>query len=180
MAIDKIDIDFLITTNNDPKLLIVSDISDWYNAENSPATICIIPPGGTKSINNTFAKHKLNIFNSINLGLDCLQECTEQEKTDLSDGVYTITVKSGFIGVDKTRYFLKTDKFQLQLDGIYIKIGLEYDKNDSGLRKDLRDIEFLKTTAESWTRKGNLKNASRDFIEAQNLLRKYTDCKNCL
>lgn len=180
MAIEKIDIDFLVLTDNDPQLIIVGDISEWFNAENLPATICITPPGGTKSINNVFIKHKLNIYNSINLGLDCLQECTEQEKSDLSDGIYTIVVKSGYEGIEKTRYLLKTDRFQRELDKVYIKNGLEYDKDDAQFRKDLQNIEFLKKTAESWTRRGNLVNASRDFKEAQDLLRAYVDCKNCL
>lgn len=178
--INKIEIDFLVITDYDPKLIIVGDISEWFNAENLPSTICITPPGGTKSINNNFVKHKLNIFNSVNLGLDCLQECEEQEKSDLSDGVYTINVKSGFVGVEKTRYLLKTDKFQMQLDKVYVKTGLEFNKNDSKFREDLMNIDFLKKTAEAWTRQGNFVNASRDFKEAQNLLRKYTDCKNCL
>lgn len=176
----KIEIDFLIITDYDPKLIIIGDISEWHNAENLSATICITPPGGTKSINNTFIKHKLNIFNSVNLGLDCLEECTDQEKSDLSDGIYTINVKSGYVGIEKTRYLLKTDKFQTQLDKVYIKTGLEYDKKDDGFRSDLMNIEFLKKTAESWARQGNFAKASRDFSEAQNLLRKYTDCKNCL
>lgn len=178
--IDKIEIDFLVITDYDPKLIIIGDISNWYNAENKPATICITPPGGTKSINNTFAKHKFNIFNSINLGLDCLLECEDQEKGDLSDGIYTITVKSGFIGVDKTRYLLKTDKFRNELDKVYIKNSLEYSKDDIKFREDLSDIEFLIKTSEAWTRQGNFVNGSRDFLEAQNLLRKYSDCKNCL
>lgn len=178
--IDKIDIDFLIITDYDPKLLIIGDISDWYNAENKPATICITPPGGTKSINSTFAKHKLNIFNSINLGLDCLVECSDQEKNDLSDGIYTITVKSGFIDIYKTRYLLKTDKFNIELDKIYIKTGLEYDKNNIKFREDLSNIEFLKRTAEAYARKGDLSKASRNFKEAQKILKKYMDCKNCL
>lgn len=177
---NKIEIDFLVITDYDPKLIIVGDISEWFNAENLPATICITPPGSSKSINNTFIKHKLNIFNSINLGLNCLQEFTEQNKNDLSDGIYTINVKSSFQGIEKTRYLLKTDKFQMQLDKVYIKIGLEYDKNDNILREDLIYIELLKKTAESWARQGNFVNASRDFKEAQNLLRKYIDCKNCL
>lgn len=178
--IDKIEIDFIILTDYDPKLIIIGDMSSWYNAENMPATICITPPGGTKSINNTFIKHKMNVFNSINLMLDCLIECEDQEKSDLSDGIYTITVKSGFEGIYKTRYLLKSDRFTMELDKIYIKTGLEFDKNNSEFRSDLLDIEFLKRTAEAWTRRGDFVKASRNFTEAQQLLRKYMDCKNCL
>lgn len=178
--IDKIEVDFLVITDYDPKQIIIGDMSSWYNAENMPATICIIPPGGTRSINNTFSKHKMNVFNSINLMLDCLVECEDQEKSDLSDGIYTITVKSGFEGVFKTRYLLKTDRFTMELDKVYIKAGLEFDKNNSKFREDLLNIEFLKRTAEAYTRIGDFVKASRNFYEAQKLLRKYTDCTNCL
>jgi len=68
--IDKIDIDFLILTDYDPKLIIVGDISKWYNAENQPATICITPPGGISSINNTFVKH--TFFFRYNYFLFCI------------------------------------------------------------------------------------------------------------
>ena len=178
--IDKIEIDFLIFTDHDPKLIIVGDISKWQHAETLPSTICITPPGGKKSINNIFIKHKLNIFNSVNLGLDCLVECAEQEKSDLMDGVYTITVKSGFEGIEKTRYLLKTDRFTMELDKVYVKTGLEYDKNDTNFREDLLNIEFLVRTAEAWCRLGDFSKASRDFAEAQKTLIRYTDCKNCL
>jgi hypothetical protein len=180
MEIGNIEIDFIIDTNFDPNLIIVGDMSKWYNAENLPSTICITPPGFTKSINNTFVKHKLNIFNSVNLGLSCLTECDEQELVDLSDGIWTITVRSGYAGIEKTRYLLKTDRLTMELDKIYIKTGLEYDIKDSTFREDLSIIEFLIRTAEAWVRQGNFVKAGRDFAEAQNILRKYSDCKNCL
>lgn len=174
---ETIEIDFLVMSDYDPKLIIVGDISKWQHAETLPATICIVPPGSKKAINNTFVKHKLNVFTSENLGLNCPDG---QKKADLLDGVYTITLKSGYEGIEKTRYLLKTDRFTMELDKVYVKTGLEFDKNDTNFREDLLNIEFLVRTAEAWCRIGDHAKASRDFAEAQKLLIKYTDCPNCL
>jgi hypothetical protein len=180
MEIGQINIDFTIIPDFDPKYLIVGDISKWYGAENLPATISITPPGSIKPITETFQKHKLNIFNSVNLGLSCLIECEEQKYGDLSDGVWTILVKSGYTNIEKTRYFLKTDIFVREIDEIYIRAGLEYDMNDKQIRKDLRDMEFLKRTAEANCRRGDFYKADRDFTAAEELLSKYKECKNCI
>lgn len=182
MSIDigTINVDFTVLPDFDPTLLIVGDISKWYGAENLPATISITPPGSIKPIVETFQKHKLNIFNSNTLGLSCLIECEEQRYDDLSDGVWTILVKSGYTGIEKTRYFLKTDIFVREIDEIYIRAGLEYDMNDKQIRKDLRDMEFLKRTAEANCRRGDFYKADRDFSQAQELLSKYKECKNCI
>jgi len=180
LNIGKINVDFTIIPDFDPTLLIVGDISKWYGAENLPSTISITPPGSIKPIIETFQKYKLNIFNSVNLGLSCLVECEDQKYTDLSDGVYTILVKSGYTDIEKTRYFLKTDIFLREIDEIYIRAGLEYDKNNKQFRKDLNDMEFLKRTAESHTRRGDFFKADRDFTQAQELLAKYKACRNCI
>lgn len=180
MDIGNIFLDFTVIPDFDTKYLIVGDISKWYGAENLPATISITPPGSSKAIIETFQKHKLNIFNSVNLGLSCLNSCEEQVYTDIPDGVWTILVKSGYIGIDKTRFFLKTDIFLREIDEIYIRAGLEYDIKDKQFRKDLTDMEFLKRTSESFARRGDAFKAHRDFSQAQALLNKYKECVNCI
>jgi hypothetical protein len=72
--IGTVKIDFTIIPDSSPDILIVGDMSTWAVAENKQSTILITPPGSTKAISNTFMKHKLNIFNSENLGLSCPQE----------------------------------------------------------------------------------------------------------
>jgi hypothetical protein len=180
MKIGKIIIDFEVTPTFNPAKLIVDDSSSWSNAENLPSTISIIPPGSVRPINSVFAKYRRNIFNSVNLGLSCLAECDEQKYEDLLDGVWTINVKSGFEGLEKTRYYLKTDKFRYELDNIYIRTGLEFDKNNKKFRDDLSDIEFLLRVSEAHTRNGDIVKADRDFTQAQQLLEKYKNCKNCI
>lgn len=180
MQIGKIIIDFEVVPTFNPIHLIVDDVSNWSNAENLPSTISICPPGSTKSINHTFQKHKRNIFHSVNLSMQCLVECSEQDYQPLPDGIWTITVRSGYEGLEKIRYYLKTDQIRNTIDEVYIRTGLEFDKNNERFRDDLSDIEFLLRTAEAFTRNGDWVKADRDFTQAQELLTKYKNCKNCI
>ncbi len=180
IEVGKINIDFTIIPDFEPSHIVVGDLSQWKSAENLPATICITPPGSKKSINTVFQKHRLNIFNSQNLGLSCIKECEEQELVDLQDGIWTLRLLSGYEGIEKTRYYLKTDRFQLELDKIYVRAGLEFDKEQKQFREDLQDLHFLINAAHAQVRVGDFAKANRDFIEAQTILKKYIDCKNCL
>jgi hypothetical protein len=180
MEIGKIKINFTVIPDYDPETLIVGDLSEWKGAENLPATICIIPPGSKKSINTVFQKHRLNIFNSTNLGLSCVKECEEQDYIDLPDGIWTLVLKSGYEGLEKAVYYLKTDRFQLELDKIYVRAGLDFDKEKKQFREDLQDLHFLINSAHAQIRVGDTSKASRDFQEAQVILKKYIDCKDCL
>jgi hypothetical protein len=180
MEVGKIIIDFEVAPTFNPTKLIVDDSSNWSNAENLPSTISITPPGSIRPINSVFAKYRRNIFNSVNLGLSCLTECDNQNYEDLLDGIWTINVKSGFEGLEKTRYYLKNDIFRLDLDGVYIRTGLEFDKSNKRFRDDLSDIEFLLRVAEAHTRNGDIVKADRDFTQAQYLLGKYKNCKDCI
>ena len=180
METGQIIIDFEIYNSYNPQTLIVGDHSYWKNAENLPAYLLVTPPGSKTPISNVFKKHRLNIFQSVNLGLSCLTECDEQKYEDLNDGIWTFVLKSGYEGFEKTRYYLKTDRIRLKLDEVYIKAGLEYNKEDKQLRNDLADIEFLLRTAEAFCRNGDWVKASRDFDEAKSILKKYQECKNCL
>ncbi len=180
VEIGKITINFTVIPDYDPATLIVGDLSDWKGAENLPATMCITPPGSTKAISNTFQKHRLNIFNSVNLGMSCLKECEEQVYEDLPDGIWTLKLLSGYEGIEKLIYFLKTDRFQLELDKIYVRAGLDFDKEQKQFREDLQDIHFLINAAHAQIRIGDFAKANRDFTQAQVVLRKYIDCKNCL
>ena len=180
MDIVKINIDFEVIPTHNPARIVIGDMSQWGVAENQAATIAICPPGSSESINNTFQEHKLNIFHSINLNLSCLAECAEQRYQNLPDGIWTINLKSAFTGLEKTRYYLKDDVFQLELDQVYIRAGLEFDKNKKGFRDDLQDMEFLLRSSAAQTRNGDFVKADRDFTQAQDLLAKYKNCKNCL
>ena len=180
MEIGKISINFSIIPTGEPTHIWVGDNSDWRGAENLPSVIEITPPGASNPISHTFQKYKLNIFQSVNLAMSCLTICDEQNYEPLSDGVWQFTVKSGYEGIEKTRYYLKTDNIRLELDKIYTRVGLEYDKNDKQFRKDMSDIEFLLRTAEAFAKVGDFYKSQRNFKEVRTLLDKYSECKNCI
>jgi len=172
-------IDFEVIPTYNPKTLVVEDASDWLDADDMPAYISITPPGAKDAINHIFQKRKRNRFNSVNLNMSCLTECGEQTRLDLPDGIWTICLQSSYDGLNKKRYYLKTDRFRLELDKVYVRLNGVYDSEDEPIRKDLRKLEFLLRTAEAFTRDGDFYKASRDFSEAQKLLEKHKECKNC-
>jgi hypothetical protein len=166
-------VDFTVIPDFSPDTLIVGDMSVWAVAENKQASIHITSPGSTKVISNVFMKHKLNIFNSENLGISCITADGQNNHVKLSDGIWKINLQSSLEGLEKTRYYLKADQFRMDLDKIYIRAGLEYSKSTKKFREDLQDIEFLARTAEAHTRNGDFYKADRNFSEAKRLLDKY-------
>jgi hypothetical protein len=171
--IGTVKVDFTVIPDFSPDTLIIGDMSVWAVAEDKQASILITPPGSTKAISNSFMKHKLNIFNSENLGITCLTTDDQHNYINLSDGIWTINLQSSLEGLEKTRYYLKADQFRMDLDKIYIRAGLEYSKGSKKFREDLQDIEFLARTAAAHTRNGDFYKADRNFSEAKRLLDKY-------
>ncbi len=180
MIIGKINIDFKVMPILDTQIIMIADNSEWLSAENMQSTISITPPGSTKEITNTFAKHKLNTFNSVNLGLSCLTECGEQQYTDLNDGIWKIVLKSAYEGLDKTRYYLNANRFMVEWYKEWINVGLTYNKAESLKYDALMDARKHLITAKAHTVDGNFTYATREFQEAQKKFNKIRKCKDCL
>lgn len=176
----KVTVDFKILSPLDSKILMLVDNSEWGIAEDKQSTIYIYPPGSSKSITNIFAKYKVNTYNSVNLQQNCLTSCTDQTFLDLSDGIYTITLRSAYEGLEKTRYYLKTDRFQIEFYKEWINIGLDY-TDTKDLRYDaLLDCKKHLISAEAYTLDGDFTKANREFQEAQKKFNKIRKCKDCL
>ena len=176
----KIKIDFQVLETKNPQLLMVSDNSEWDYAEDLNAWITIILPGSTKKLTFAFKKHSIEQFNSHNLGISCFRgDCEEEEYTDLPDGIYTICLKSGYEGIDKKRYYLKTDRFDIDFAKVVVKNGLEYNEEDREFRDKILDVMWFAMTAKSHTIEGNFSEAKYWFEKAKNKLNIFKDCKNC-
>lgn len=175
-TVGNINIDFIISST--PKVLEVKDMSEWVYAENKPAYISVILPGSKKFKNFAFAKHQRNAFNSHNLGISCLSgDCKKELYLDLPDGIYTICVKSSYQDLDKTNYYLKTDLFEIEFAKAMIKYGIEI-KEESFL-DHMVQTEGVLVVAKSHAMLGDFSNAQRFFTQAKDMLKKYSDCKNC-
>lgn len=174
----KIDFDVIQST---VQTLWIGDSSDWIYSENLPALIEITLPGASRKLAFSFKKQAINSFNSHNLGITCLQgDCTEEEYGDIPDGIYTICVKSGYEGFEKTRYYLKTDRTELELSKVVVKHGFEYSKNDKEFRDKIYDIDWLIKVAKSHAKLGDFVKANKFLQEARSILRTLSDCKDCI
>jgi hypothetical protein len=180
MQIGKINIDFKIVPVLDPTILMIADNSDWFSAEDKESNIIITPPGSKKEINNIFSKRQLNIFNSSNLGLSCVSECKEQEYLDLSDGIWVICLKSAYQGLEKKRYYLKTDRFLIEWYKEWILSGLDYTDTKNIMYDKLLDVRKHLYSAEGFTLDGDFTKANREFVEAQKKFNTIRKCKDCL
>lgn len=180
MANKKIKINFQVLESNNPQLLLVADVSKWEYAENLPAYLFITLPGSSNPLQFSWKKESINSFNSHNFGLSCVTECGEQEYRDLPDGVYTINLKSGYEGIEATKYYLKTDRFENELSKVIIKNGTEYDPKDKDFRDDIFQIKWILLTAKAKAYQGDFVYAGRYFEEAKKLLKTYVECKDCL
>lgn len=176
-SIGQINIDFQVINSNDPAVLLVGDFSSWAHIENKPAVIEVIVPGASYPISFSFVKNSINALNGSNLNLGC-GDC-EGAYPDLPDGIYTITVIGSPDTFRKQRYYLKTDKTRLELDRLYTMIGLEYSIDNKEYIEALSKTEFYLRVAEAHTRRGYIGKAKRFFDEAQILIKRYKNCKNC-
>jgi hypothetical protein len=169
--VGQIHIDFYVLETGSPMTISIYDNSDWIYAENLPSYLVIKVPGSKKDKNFTFKKNAINTLNSHNLGLSCLKgDCTEEEYVELPDGIYTITLKSGYEGIEETKYYLKTDKFELDFAKKIKEKGLEY--NDKLFIDEMLKMQWLVTVAKNYTKLGDWQSADKFFTEAQNKLNK--------
>jgi hypothetical protein len=174
-------IDFVILNTDDNKIICIGDKSQWGVAENLPAYLLVKVPGSDNFINLNFSKNRLVFLTSVNLGLSCVTEScsSEQDLQELPDGVWEFCLKSSYEGLDKKRYYLKTDSLRLEMDKIYIREGLEYNP-ESKVVKALEKTEWFLQVANSLIREGNNIKAMKAFELAEKELEKQKNCKNCI
>jgi len=170
----KIDVDFYVGSN--PYHLFMTDISEWGVIADSPSIVEITLPGSDKCIVKYWDKGKVNVANSNTLNLTC-PTCTDANKVTLHDGIYKIVVKGSPETYSRTRYYLKTDLLDMEVD----KLILSYPKyyKDVDFSKKLTEIEALIRGAEANVRFDNLRLAGLAFQAAQEAVERLGNCKGC-
>lgn len=180
-VVGQINLDFQVLENQNPRILMCADNSEWLYAETKASYIAIRLPGSIKDLTFTWKKNAINTFNSHNLGLSCLKgDCTEEHYVDLPDGVYTIKLISGIEDIDKTKYYLKTDRTELELSKLIVKHGFEFSESDNNFRDKVFEIKWLLMVAKSNAKLGDFVKAHRFFQEAVEMFRRFMDCNNCI
>lgn len=175
--VGKVNLDFFIITEFNPKLIFVADASTWFNIEKKPAIIEITLPGGTTPIVFNYLKNGINIFNSNNLKITkVLIDCKDQEYQDLPDGIYKFVLKGSPDSYFKEKYLLKTDSLQLRIDKILINLGFNFEYSKKEEREEIKDILFTIRQAEAFLRAGDLEFAKEFFEIAIDEVEKLENC----
>lgn len=178
--VGKPNLNYSILSDNDLYQIMLIDLSDWKILESAPAVLKIVMPGSKNEIIQTWAKNRVNIINSSNIGIICPDECTDNPKqVELPDGIYQFILEGSPTSYNKKRYYFRYNNLQLQLDKIYIKANIEYTISDKELREDLMNIHFMLEAAEAHTRNGDFVRADKCFCEAVKLVERRSECKNC-
>lgn len=175
---EKINIDFQIVENSNPKNITIFDTSSWGHIVDKPSIIEITVPGFDKPVVHYFDKRSVNYFNSLNLSLNC-EGCNDEE-ADLPDGIYEITVKGSPDKFYNTKSYLKTDTIRLQLDEMFTKIDFCKKDVDSTLVKSIQKIDLYIKAAEAHVRFDNICSAQELLFKAQEDMNKLKNCKTCI
>ena len=165
--IGQITVDFDIMSTR-PKNLVVADSSEWIYAENLPSYVLIQMPGSSKKKTFPFKKNALNRFNSHLLGLSCFRD-------DCGDDV-----KSGYEGIENTKFYLKTDLFKQEFAKVMVKYDLEYKDEGKAFLEEMMFIKGIVSVAEAHAHQGDFVKAQRFFEQAKKLLKKRVECDNCI
>ena len=177
----KVRLDFQVLLNADPKRLFIADSSKWLHLENKPAIIEIVLPGYDEPVTNYFDKRKINIFNSLNLGINCPNCLTDDsaELADLPDGIYHITLKGSPDSFKTSKYYLRTNLLDLEIDKLFLdNISLDGYINPN-IKEIFDKIKVLKYGAESHLRLNNVQFASENINVIRELIDNIRSCKNC-
>lgn len=174
--IGKIHIDFQVLKTHDPKVLLLADTSDWKHIIDTTSVIEITMPGGTIARNLYWDKQKINIFNSSILGITP-KACKQEDLRDLPDGIYKILLKGSPDSFNKERYYLRTERLQLEVDKYYVSLGMDYKDEGCTKRDKVYKIDFMIAAAEAATRMTDLSRAGKYYQEAQRLLENLSKCK---
>lgn len=164
----EIKLDFSIIPSS-PKSIRIDDGSKWEWAEELDAFLSIIPPGSRNCIIVPFDKGDVNILTSEVLNLGC--------DVELKDGIYEITLHSGYEDINFKQYYLKTDRIERDISKEIIKAN-ESGKLDDKTKKTFFDIQWLLLLSKSYTKEGQIKKAEQAFNSAKTLFRTI-NCKEC-
>lgn len=172
----KVIIDYNIIPNFDPRTLLIADVSMWEHIKNKPSIIEITLPGSQTPVVHYFTKGQINVFNSVNLMINCTLPCgcDSIEYNFLPDGIYVIDVKGSPDTFHLEKHHLQTAQTRLDLDKLYVNLDLLCGNIiKEAEKKRIEEIEFLLHAAEANVRIG-------DWCTAQELLYKAQDkIKTC-
>lgn len=176
---NKVIIDFQVVDTKDPYVLMLVDTSEWFYAKEKPASVIIKLPSSNEELVYKVGKNKDLVFNSHNLGLSCLRgNCEEEEYIMLPDGIYEITLQSGYSNLKKTRIHYRKHQIMIKFYKKLIKLG-GYSSLTQCQKEAFANIVYMIKMVEAFTSEGDKNKAIESYRELSNLVDKFIEDKNC-
>lgn len=166
-------LDFQILKNDDPRYILVADISEWNHIKELPSIIEVTVPGSKEPIVYYYSKNTITSLNSVNLYLNCGTGCgcDGEDHNFLPDGIYNIKIKGSPDTFFREKKHLQTAKLRLELDKMYIKANLDSPNSDLSVNKNFERIDLLLTAAEANIRQDNVNTAYDLYTLASELVK---------
>jgi hypothetical protein len=175
--IQKIEVDFQVLKTYDPKKLLIADTSQWSHIIDKPAIIEITLPGSKNAhVNYIDKKNTILVFNSSLLGINCGAGC-EEELLELPDGIYYIKVKGSPDTFFKERYYMRSERLQLNLDKIYTTLGFDINRQDRETAETLWECKLLIEAADASCRRGEIPMAVDYYKSAKRIIDSNLNCE---
>jgi hypothetical protein len=174
--LNKIEIDFQVIKTYDPKKLLIADTSQWSHIYDKPAIIEVTLPGSSNAhVSYIDKKNTILVFNSTLLGITCGAGC-EEEQVELPDGIYHIKVKGSPDKFYKERYYMRSERLQLNLDKIYTSLGFDISRQDKETAEVLWTCKLLIEAADASARLGEIAMAADYYKQAKRIVDSKINC----
>ena len=178
MALINPKLDILVMPTYSPYTLAIGDYSS-YPVGFTPASPTLeVSAAGFPTQSVSFVPNNLNIYNSTNLGITCVDGPNEL----LPDGIYTLkySISPAYVNfVEKT--ILRVDNIMERYDTAFMKLDMM--ECDGQLKKqqkvELDSINyFIQCAIAAANKCANVK-AIELYNQADKMLTKISQCKNC-
>jgi hypothetical protein len=159
-------LNFEIVESLDPKVLSFLDTSTYLEKSPDKPLVEVLVPGYSKSV---IVPYKVNRFNTLSAGQ---LNITCGTNDNMPDGVYQLTIRvCPYEVVFCTKYYLKTDLLQYEIDDILLNILYKQELSDS-IKKSINTMFVLLESAKVHARNGNIEEATEMYKKIQKLVTK--------
>jgi hypothetical protein len=159
-------LNFDIIDSLDPKVLSFLDKSMYLEKSPDKPLVEILVPGYSKSILVPYRIHSYNSISAGQLNISC------GKTENLPDGVYEITIRvCPHDSIFLTKYYLKTDLLQYEIDNLLLSILNKQDMSDS-FKKAMDNVFILLESAKVHARNGNVEEAIEMYKKVQKIINK--------
>lgn len=178
MAVNNPTLDIIVMPTYSPYTLAVGDYSIYPSGYTPSSPTLEISAAGFPTKSVSFVPNNLNIYNSSNLGITC----EDAPSSLLPDGIYSIkySIAPAYLYF-VTKTILRVDNIMEKFDTAFMKLDMM--ECDLALKRqqkiELDSINYFIQCAIAAANKCANKTAIDLYNQANKMLNKFGNCKNC-